>query len=248
MTDDPLPPLDAEPGPAVPIPPARAHALVAAALDRATQPRGIHRRRRLWAVALAAALVLVIGSALAAWLPRRVRSQPAVIPTSPVTTSLSTAVESSTTPAPMMATSAEPSATAVVVVVPATPLASPADLLRVASEQRTQHQWSDAQATYERIITRTPHTPEAYTATIAAASIRLEHAHDASGALRLYQSALAERPNGSLAEEARWGIAESRRALGDQPGEVEALRAFVAHHPDALMRPSAEARLRELAK
>ncbi len=244
-------PLDEHAGPAVPISDERAAALIAAALDEASrsEKRGptLRPRRRVWIVALAAALLLVIGSALAAL--RVLRSVPP--PSQPITAlpEPTPTIASTGIPTAEVTASAEPepavTASAIKQGFPSQPVL-PVDLLRAANEQRTQHKWQEAEATYERVAMTAPHSVEAYTATVAAASIRLEHLHDARGALRSYQAALSERPNGALSEEARWGIAQARRALGDRQGEIDALRAFVASHPDAIRRPNAEERLKTL--
>ncbi len=244
-------PLDESLGPAAPISTERSAAIIAAAIDEAHREKNVRRlrpRRRLWIAALAAALALAMGTAFAALLPRVFgsRTEAPVAPPSQPSTPVATIAETSAMAPPVVATSEPEPAVTAAPSVTAKEAALPADLLRTANEQRTQRKWSDAESTYEHVMSRSPHSSEAYAASVAAASIRLEHLHDAAGALRLYQAAIAERPNGSLSEEARFGIAEAKRALGDRPGEIEALRAFVANHPDALMRPNADARLREL--
>ncbi len=249
-------PLDAGPGPASPVSAERAAAMVQAAMEaheraepaRLAPPARRSGARRWAMLAIAAAFLLVLGTALAATLLAG-RRRPAPVPSSPVTWSPPTPVVSAVpAPPPEVVTSAavaEPSAASSVAVVPREP---PADLLRLANQQRTEHKWTDAEKTYRRVTRRAPGGAEAYAATVAAASIRLEHLHDAAGALELYRSALAQRPGGSLSEEASWGVASSERALGDTRAERAALRAFVAAHPDAVMRPSAESRLRELGE
>ncbi len=125
---------------------------------------------------------------------------------------------------------------------PATP-ATPEDLMKQANEQRRTRKWQAAEALYQRVVREHPGSSAAYVAAIAAASIRLDHLGDARGALRLYQSALASGVNRVLAEEARWGLAEAHRALGDDAREARALQAFVARHPGSPLIPQARARL-----
>jgi hypothetical protein len=125
------------------------------------------------------------------------------------------------------------------------PELAPEDLLRAANRLRAEHRWAEAEQTYQRVIARGPDHAEAYAASIAAASIRLEHLGDARGALQLYR-ATARAGNGALVEEADWGIAECYRALGDRDAEVSALRTFVGAHPQSALRPTAEARLSAL--
>jgi Tetratricopeptide repeat len=128
---------------------------------------------------------------------------------------------------------------------PATPPASTTseDLMKQANEQRRARQWQAAEVLYQRVVREHPGTSAAYVAAIAAASIRLDHLGDARGALRLYQSALASGVNRVLAEEARWGLAEAHRALGDHAREARALQDFVARHPGSPLIPQARARL-----
>lgn len=118
--------------------------------------------------------------------------------------------------------------------------------MKQANEQRRARQWQAAEALYQRVMREHPGTSAAYVAAIAAASIRLDHLGDARGALRLYQSALASGVNRALAEEARWGLAEAHRALGDDAREIRALQDFVTRHPGSPLIPQARARLRAL--
>jgi tetratricopeptide (TPR) repeat protein len=120
------------------------------------------------------------------------------------------------------------------------------DLLKLANAQRRQRMWAEAAQTYQRVITLDPQSGRAYVARTAAASLRFEHLGDPRGALALYRAAQEQSPHGPLSEEVMWGIADCYRALGDRTAEVSALRAFVAEHPDSLMRANAERRLADL--
>lgn len=98
---------------------------------------------------------------------------------------------------------------------PSTPTATPADLLAEANRARRDHEWARAAQLYERVMgTR---ADEAYAATVALASLRLEHEGDPRGALALYEHALAMRPEGVLSAQARAGVARCRRTLGESP-------------------------------
>jgi len=123
---------------------------------------------------------------------------------------------------------------------------APDDLLRVANDLRRERRWVDAARAYQRVRTTYPGTDAAYAATIAGASLRLEHLADANSALRDFRSSLRAQPAGPLAEEARYGVAEAYRALGDDDAEAESLRAFVASHPDSPLSDRARARLHAL--
>ncbi len=122
-----------------------------------------------------------------------------------------------------------------------------ADVMALANQRRKERAWREADALYRRVAARFVGTDAAIVAMVASATLHLEHLGDPRGALTGYQRALAARPGGALAEEARWGIAEARRALGDPAAEAAALRAFLAAHPDAALAPAARRRLGELS-
>lgn len=124
--------------------------------------------------------------------------------------------------------------------------ATPEDLMKQANEQRRARRWPAAEALYQRVMTEHPGTSAAYVAAIAAASIRLDHLGDPRGALALYRSALRRGPDRALAEEARWGVAEAHRALGNAARERRALEELTRAHPGSPLVPRAEARLRAL--
>ncbi len=122
-----------------------------------------------------------------------------------------------------------------------------ADVMALANQRRKERAWREADALYRRVAARFVGTDAAIVAMVASATLHLEHLGDPRRALTGYQRALAARPGGALAEEARWGIAEARRALGDPAAEAAALRAFLAAHPDAALAPAARRRLGELS-
>jgi hypothetical protein len=80
-------------------------------------------------------------------------------------------------------------------------------------------------------------------AEIASAALHLQHLGDPAGALGTFRRTLLARPTGPLAEEARWGIVESHRALGDTHAETLALREFLQHHAASAFAPAARRRL-----
>jgi tetratricopeptide (TPR) repeat protein len=122
------------------------------------------------------------------------------------------------------------------------------DLLARANALRGDKQWQDADAVYDEVAKKYPRSAAAYVAQVASAGLRLDHLNDAAGAKKLYQTALASRPTGPLAEEARYGLARALRALGDAEGERAALEAFVATYPDSPLRARAQKRLVELGR
>jgi hypothetical protein len=95
------------------------------------------------------------------------------------------------------------------------PLATPSDMLAAANRARHEQKWSHAAWLYRRVVDA--RTDESYPATIALASLRLEHFDDPEGALALYQRALASRPNGVLTAQAQAGVLRCRQALGQAP-------------------------------
>jgi hypothetical protein len=125
--------------------------------------------------------------------------------------------------------------------------AEPEDLLALANERRRAREWSAADALYRSVSGRFPGSDAAVVAEIASATLHLEQLEDARGALRGYRRALSARPTGPLSQEARWGVAEAHRALGDGAAEAAALRGFLAHHPESALAPAARRRQAELA-
>lgn len=125
--------------------------------------------------------------------------------------------------------------------------APPEDLLALANERRRERVWNAADQLYRTVMNRFPGSDAALVAEIASAALHLEQLGDPGGALRAFRRSLSERPTGPLAEEARWGIVEATRALGDAAQESAALSDFMAHHPNSALAPAARRRLAELA-
>ncbi|MCE9670596.1 hypothetical protein LY474_22580 [Myxococcus stipitatus] len=121
------------------------------------------------------------------------------------------------------------------------------DLLRAANTHRAAGEWKRAESLYQRVIRAQPRAMSAYVAHVASGSLRLEHLGDAGGALRQYEVALREWPEGLLAQEVRQGIAEAHRVLGNTAEERRALEAFLSHHGDAPHAVAARARLKEIS-
>jgi hypothetical protein len=124
--------------------------------------------------------------------------------------------------------------------------APPEDLLALANQHRRDQDWAGADRLYRAVGDRFPSSDAAVVAAVASATLRLEQLGDAAGALAGYQRALAARPAGALAEEARWGIAEAQRSLGDRRAEAAALAEFLDRHPGSALAPAARRRLAEL--
>lgn len=147
-------------------------------------------------------------------------------------------------PPPAPVPSQEPAPTPAVIVPENLP---PADLLAFANERRARQAWREADLFYRATVTRFAGSDAASVAEVASAALHLQHLGDASGALAGFERTLGARPSGPLAEEARWGIAEAHRALGDRPAEARALREFLDRHPDSALAPAARRRLSRIA-
>ncbi len=270
-----LPGLDDHAGPARRLSQSKASAMVLSIVDAAVEdapaPAPVEREpaprpapRRL-APVLAAALIIaaVVGAAAAVVTtrylsPARARQEtlPTTPPPPPARSIEAPAQGSSVSEGEPMIEAPRPSKpprtnrpsppekTPVEKVLP--PDAPAEDVLALANQRRKERAWSKADALYRRVLERYPRTDAAVVAEVASATIHLEHLGDPRGALAAYRRALAARPAGALGEEARWGIAEAFRAVGDTKGEAFALRVFLDTHPRSAMAPAARKRLAEL--
>ncbi len=267
-----LPRLDGLPGPARALTPARSAAMVTSIVDAALADPHVPARaeaptRMGWRRALrfAAAILFCFSGAVAPALVRHVKHT--VAPRTPVEPPrrpeprrerkrdlAPPAVEPPRPGAP----APHPMPPARIVSVPRPNVAPaeeefdvekapPEDLLALANERRRIRDWSGADRLYSATSRRFPHSDAAVVAWVASAALHLEQLRDAAGALRDYRQALATRPTGPLAEEARWGIAEAERALGNSAAEALALRDFLANHPGSALAPAARRRQAERA-
>ena len=128
----------------------------------------------------------------------------------------------------------------------AAPPVAPEDLLAAANAARVAHHWRKADALYARVVSGGQAELAVQAALVASASLHLEHLGDPAGAVRRFRAALAAGPRDALAEDARWGLAESTRATGDAAGEAAALDDFLAHHAGSPRAARARARRGEL--
>lgn len=249
-----FPELDAQPGPAKRISSARAKELIAAALAAEGAPasrREATPRRR---IAMLVAVSLIATSAASAAIYTWVRDVPVVAkpPQRAAVAALLPPARPDVDAAPavydeLIAAEAE--------VVDAGArrarerlAPAPKDLLRLANEQRKHKRWSEADQLYLRIIRSHPTSDEAYVARVSSAQLALDHLNAAARALRLYRAALTAQPRGALAEEARYGVVESYRALSDQQGEARALTDFLERHPSSPLAAQARARQQSISR
>lgn len=224
--------LDSAPGPAAPLDDAKIRAMAKQIVAKSALPPWVK-----WGPWIGVGVgVLAIG----AWLASRPHEQPNVTVAPPVTPSIT---------APPPTASAIESAPPVVVsasTVPPTKPPSAEDLLRTANKQRGDGQYAEAQSTYERVTSLHPGTDASYAALVASAQLRLDHGSDAKGALARFRQALAQKPDGPLAEDCRLGIADANGALGDRAAEKAALEEYVVKHSNGLAISRVKSRLAEL--
>ena len=261
--------LDDGPGPARTLAAVQAAALVGAALAGAgfgATPSAAPLRPRLGARFWVSAGVLTAAGIVAAiWYTRHTRERTAPPPVmQPVATPVPAAQPAThdaepdfeIEPAPAPAPAPAPVPHAARPLPHATPAPAPApaaaetaeELLARANALRGQRKWQDADALYDRVAEKFPGTLSAHVADVASGELALEHLGAPARARQRFEAALAAKPGGPLAEEARYGIAEAYRALGDAVHEAAALRAFLAAHPGSERRAQVEARLGSLSR
>jgi len=253
-----FPPIDDTPGPAFPLPVERGEQLARAAVRRVRRRRS--PRLALQAAASALLALGLAGAAAAAVTSYLSRERPAV-----GVDAAARGSDAGERPRRHGKRAAKPVPSAAAVVAPA-PAAVEAesvlttdalsgrsggkegsrDLLRRANALRARGAFREAERLYSDVARSAADRDDAYAAGVAAASLRLEQLGRPQSALALFREALRRRPRGALAEEARRGIAECHRALGDTQAEVRALRELLAAHPNTLLRSRAQARLNQL--
>jgi hypothetical protein len=224
-----------EPGPAAPIGDANARLMIQNAIARTMAPMRPPRHFARYAVAATICVAIAGTAAAAIWYTKSKPVQELPAPAAPVPPHIE---PPPLPPAPAIEPPPAPAIT------PHKPSAAQ-DLLRQANERRAQRRWRDAQALYRRVEREYPGSSPAYVAMLAEASLRLEHLHDAKGALALYHGAFAKGP-ATLREEAAFGVIECYHALHRTKDEKRALEKFVAEHPDSPVAPRARERLQEL--
>lgn len=222
-------------------------AILARALERANAPR--RERRRPTIVLLAAAALLVATFAFAKALHRPpppamdAPAAPVVVPPPPIVTPPPTPSAAPSAPPPAVEAPAEKP-----IEKPAPKVVAPsaAELFAQANEARRTGAVNEAVRLYRALQTQHPTSSEASTSRVSLGRLLLDKAGDASGARAQFRAYLAATPSGTLAEEARVGLALSAAALGDTSGERAAWEDLLAHHPDSVHAFRARKRLAEL--
>ena len=97
------------------------------------------------------------------------------------------------------------------------------------------HYFGTKKELYLEVVRDHDKSASAQVALVASATLHLEHLGDPRGAMQRFRAAIG-RVSGPLAEEARYGLAEAYRALGD----------FLRHHGDSALADRARARRAEL--
>jgi tetratricopeptide (TPR) repeat protein len=253
-----FPPIDDTPGPAFPLPAERGEQLARAAVRRVRTRRS--PRLALQAAASALLALGLAGAAAAAVTSYLSRERPDV-----GVDAAARGSDDRERPLRPGERADKPAAAAPAVIAPAPAALEPVsvltpdaisvrsagkersrDLLRRANALRARGAFREAERMYSDVARSAADRDDAYAAGVAAASLRLEQLGRPESALALFREALRQRPRGALAEEARRGIAECHRALGDTQAEVRALRELLAAHPSTLLRSRAQARLDQL--
>jgi TolA-binding protein len=212
----------------------------------------VPRRRNTLSLVMIAAAVLVTVFAWARWSRSPEPSSPPVTEPAPVA-STSVAV---TTASAAPIEEAEPVATASATttiekkppIAPSNAYApSAAELFAMANDARRLGRTEEAVAGYRRLQKEHPSSAEATTSRVALGRLLLDKLSDATAARGQFAGYLAASPDGTLAEEARAGLALSAMKLGDTVGERSAWQELLAKHPDSVHAARARKRLAELA-
>lgn len=235
-----LPRLDDSDGPALPLSSEASQRLVMATL-RAHEAKRRAAARWPWQVAAGLALLLGASAVSAAFLIRRDEAKP--VPNQhPVVQATPARPEAPIIQAPPSETSPTESPTTPAATAAPRRASSTLDLLARANHLRSQGHWRAAAKIYVQASRGAPSSSEAYAAMVAAGVLYREKLHDPRGAVSLFQKAIRTRPDGSLSEEARWGLALSYRQLHMRQAEDKALRSFLQHHPSSVLAAQATAR------
>lgn len=124
-------------------------------------------------------------------------------------------------------------------------LRSESALLHRIRQNRLAGNWQEAAEGYEVLIRNYEGTESAKAALISLGELWLDKFHTPKTALELFDRYLDSGAT-ELKREAMLGKARALGGLGRTDEEKELLQTFVAHFPNALQTPAADARIREL--
>ena len=141
---------------------------------------------------------------------------------------------------------ADPETATVVTEDPATPAASPAQMLVAADEARREKKNRRARKRYLALIAAYPGSREALIGRVSLGKVDLLRLGKPRRALTQFDAYLKEQPNGNLAEEVTYLRARCFEQLGEDAGERKALEDLLRVFPSATRASRARQRLDEL--
>lgn len=120
------------------------------------------------------------------------------------------------------------------------------DLIQEAQACLIDRDWACAAARYRTVLERYSRRPESLAVLISLAKVELRYLGAPKDALAHYKNYQRRAPNGPLAEEALFGIAEAYQRLGRTDAENQTLHRFVEQFPTSSLVEKARTRLRQL--
>lgn len=121
-----------------------------------------------------------------------------------------------------------------------------AQLFSAANQARRRQEHAEAIRLYRNLQRQHPGSREEVLSRVTLGMLLMRRGGDAAGALTLFESYLAARPSGVMAEEATVGRALTLRRLGRTSAERQAWEALLTNYPRSIHRERAEERLGEL--
>jgi Tetratricopeptide repeat len=120
------------------------------------------------------------------------------------------------------------------------------DVLTAANEARHRGDSAQAMKLYRQLQQQFPGSRQETTSRMLLGRLLLDRGEDPSQALSLFTRYLDASPNGTLAEEARLGRAQSLQRLGRPAEERQAWQQLLSAHPNSIHAERAKKRLDEL--
>jgi TolA-binding protein len=120
------------------------------------------------------------------------------------------------------------------------------DVLTAANEARHRGDSALAMKLYRQLQQQFPGSRQETTSRMLLGRLLLDRGEDPSQALSLFTRYLEASPNGTLAEEARLGRAQSLQRLGRSAEERQAWQQLLSAHPNSIHAERAKKRLDEL--
>jgi TolA-binding protein len=217
--------------------------LVTRSIERALAERAPRRRKLLPYLLIAAAAMLTFF----AWAKLRTPDEPEIppyVPNAPIATTSVPVDAPSPPPASSSATPRPAPSVEAPRPTPAKP--SAAQLFADANEARRTGDVDRSVLLYRQLQLNHPSSPETTTSRIAFGRLLLDKLGDAPGARAQFNEYLTAAPSGTLAEEARVGLALSAAKLGDAGRERAAWLELLAKHPESVHAERARKRIAEL--